>query len=394
MKIKIANIVNELDKGGAAIAVERLNKVLNKYHTSEIITFVETGLYFKFFNKVRYLINKLIKKIFLNNFQKINGNTINLNIFNSKLLPKINTSNNDIINLHWIGNDTLSLDDIKNIKKKVIFTLHDMWPYTSIEHYMDEEIFIQNYTIDSKNIKNKIVRKIFEKKIDSFKNIQAIICTSNWQKKMADKSLVLNNLKKFVIPLPIDFEYWKPVDYNYARKELNISKDQYVLFLPLSNIYAYKRKGLDILISSLEKINNINILLITTNFKDINFHNQNIKHFNLKNFKSNEKLKKIYSASDLFLMPSRYESFGQTLLESLACNCPGVVFKNTGCEDMIKHGLNGYKANYLDIDDLKNGIIWSLKNLKRNNSIRKYAMTKYSEDVVAEMYNDVIKDII
>ena len=163
MKIKIANIVNELDKGGAAIAVERLNKVLNKYHTSEIITFVETGLYFKFFNKVRYLINKLIKKIFLNNFQKINGNTINLNIFNSKLLPKINRSNNDIINLHWIGNDTLSLDDIKNIKK-VIFTLHDMWPYTSIEHYMDEEIFIQNYTIDSKNIKNKIVRKIFEKK--------------------------------------------------------------------------------------------------------------------------------------------------------------------------------------------------------------------------------------
>ena len=90
-----------------------------------------------------------------------------------------------------------------------------MWPYTSIEHYMDEEIFIQNYTIDSKNIKNKIVRKIFEKKIihlKIFKRLSVLVIG----KKMADKAYCM--LKKFVIPLPIDFEYWKPVDYNYARK--------------------------------------------------------------------------------------------------------------------------------------------------------------------------------
>ena len=148
------------------------------------------------------------------------------------MIEKINP---DIVNLHWIGNDTLSLNDIGKINKKVIITLHDMWPYTAVEHYMDTKEFNKKYTSNSKNKSNIFIDQIFQKKVRSFKNISNVICTSKWQKKMAQKSLIFKNTKKDLIPLPLDFNYWKPINKKKAKKELNISNEYFSLFLPLSN---------------------------------------------------------------------------------------------------------------------------------------------------------------
>ena len=44
----------------------------------------------------------------------------------------------DLINLHWINHEMISLDDIKKIKKPLVWTIHDNWPFSSIEHYIDK----------------------------------------------------------------------------------------------------------------------------------------------------------------------------------------------------------------------------------------------------------------
>tara|TARA_B100001093_G_scaffold501729_1_gene553779 strand:+ start:4573 stop:5766 length:1194 start_codon:yes stop_codon:yes gene_type:complete len=395
MKLKIANIIYDLDNGGAAIALGRLNKIFEKNFESKIIRYRKDELFFTFINFLKITINKIIKKFLLIIFNLKYENTTNFNLFSSYLLDDINKSNFNLINLHWIGNDTLSLNDIGKINKKVIITLHDMWPYTAIEHYIDTKEYLKKYTHNSKNNKNLFINKIFNKKIESFKNISNVICTSKWQKKMAEKSLVLKHAKKILIPLPLNFDYWKPIDKKKAKKELNIYDDYYSIFLPLSNIYAGKRKGVDLLISALNKINNIKIILITTNYKNIYFKNKNIIHVNLLTSNSSKDLIKIYSATDLFLMPSRYESFGQTLLEAQACNCPAVVFKNTGCEDLVLNKINGYKAKYLNIDDLIKGINWCYRKFykKKNNHIRNIAIKKFSNQVVLKKYKNFFNDL-
>lgn len=48
---------------------------------------------------------------------------------------KINKMDIDIVHLHWVGAETLSIEDIGRINKPVIWTLHDMWPFCGIEHY-------------------------------------------------------------------------------------------------------------------------------------------------------------------------------------------------------------------------------------------------------------------
>ena len=60
----------------------------------------------------------------------------------------INKNNYDLINFHWIGNETISLNDIGKIKKKIIFTLHDCWAFQSVEHYPTQNL--NKYLINNK----------------------------------------------------------------------------------------------------------------------------------------------------------------------------------------------------------------------------------------------------
>ena len=56
-------------------------------------------------------------------------------------------------------------------------------------------------------------------------------------------------------------------------------------------------------------------------------------------------VRELLSSTDLFLMPGRKEAFSIATLEALALGVPVIGFKNTGLEDMVIHGENGYLAN-------------------------------------------------
>ena len=69
-----------------------------------------------------------------------------------------------------------------------------------------------------------------------------------------------------------------------------------------------------------------------------------------------DKLKFIYSASDILLTPSILEAFGQVAIEAASCGTPSIGFENTGLSDAIKHKQTGYLAKYLNKNDFDNGI--------------------------------------
>ena len=101
--------------------------------------------------KYRSKINNIKKNIFnLTKFQKIYSKyTHSLNIFNSNLLSIIDKIEPDIIHLHWINNEFISIKQIKELSKKgypLVWTMHDMWPYCGAEHYTKEKRFINGYT--------------------------------------------------------------------------------------------------------------------------------------------------------------------------------------------------------------------------------------------------------
>ena len=62
----------------------------------------------------------------------------------------------------------------------------------------------------------------------------------------------------------------------------------------------------------------------------------------------------MYSAADLFAMPSVSEPFGITPLEAMKTGTPVLVSKQSGISEVVKHAL---KVDFWDVDEMANQIL-------------------------------------
>ena len=102
----------------------------------------------------------------------------------------------------------------------------------------------------------------------------------------------------------------------------------------------------------------------------------------LGNVNSQKLLNKIYCSSDILVVPSILETFGQVFTEAGICGRPSVAFDGTGASDIIEHKITGYLAKYKSSKDLANGILWCEKKIKTQKNfstlIRKKIIKKFS----------------
>ena len=70
-------------------------------------------------------------------------------------------------------------------------------------------------------------------------------------------------------------------------------------------------------------------------------------------FLNNDEIKKLFSMTDLFIMPSVSEPFGISPLEALRAKVPVIISKQSGVSEVIKHAI---KVDYWDINALSDAI--------------------------------------
>ena len=110
--------------------------------------------------------------------------------------------------------------------------------------------------------------------------------------------------------------------------------------------------------------------------------------------KGDDTLSMMYSAANCVVSSSLYETFGQTLIEALACGCLPVTFDNSGQTDIVRHRENGYLARWKDPKSLAEGITWAaLDGVTDRMELRRDVMERYSESVVARQYMDIYKSM-
>jgi glycosyltransferase involved in cell wall biosynthesis len=400
--------------GGAAIAANRLMQALNKSgHEAGMlvrdkqtddpnVTTINTSWMKKKINFIRFAYERWV--IFIHNrFGKKNLFAVSIANTGTDVSKHPLVKEADIINLHWINQGFLSLNDIRKLMelgKPIVWTMHDQWSYTGLCHYTSGCLKFQTHCFDCEKLKGyrrkDLSWYIFEKKKQILKinKLTAVGC-SRW---IANEALKNKIAEIESIPNPIDTNIYFSKNKCDARRQYNLPENKKLILFGGYKV-TDKRKGIDYLISS------CNILFQKKTFADdelliivfggkadqlaalLPYTVRSVGYIHNETMMS-----QLYCAVDLFLIPSLEDNLPNTIMESMASGTPCVGFNTGGIPEMIDHKQNGYVAEYKNAEDLVTGIEWVLENtakLNLSDACVKKVEENYSEAVVTKKYIDL-----
>jgi glycosyltransferase involved in cell wall biosynthesis len=354
----------------------------------------------KYFNSMKQHLRFPVNKLLKSNLYGMHSPSI----LSSRWLKKINASDADIIHLHWIQGEMLSIKEISEIKKPLVWTFHDMWPFCGCEHYAYNQRYSEGYKVNNKS-KNEfsffdINRWQWNQKVRLFKKPIQILSPSNWMTNCVKKSNLMKDWPVKTIPHPIDISKWRPLDKNISRKKLNLPKNSKLILFGAIGGTRDKRKGFAVLEKALKHLkysdDNINLIIFGGDKKDI-YPKVDLKIFNFFEVNDDTMLQTIYSAADLMIVPSKLEAFGLTAQEALSCGTPVVAFDGTGLSDIVKHKETGYLAKPSSEKDFVDGIFWVLENPSKNildKNSRKRVNDLFSYQVIYKKYQNFYNNLL
>lgn len=410
--IRVVHISTSVTSGGAALACKRISKTLsdnsiqstilvyNDKNTSKNsqVEVYNVGWMKRLLSTVRSLLINIFR-VFVGIKR---GETFSFGVIGSGILNHRIIRSVDIINLHWINGEMLSIRSISRFGlKPLVWTCHDMWPILGGEHFKlnvhDSKLCAQRktkYTV--RELVNKYLKNIKKK---YFSRLNTIIVPSTWMEKVFRVSGVFPNANIHVIPIPIDPQTWRPRGRFFHEFGLDSNKGV-ILFGAVGGTKDI-RKGFDLLIDSLQILSKKNEIhdyqIVTFGGLPSIYEVSSIKIVSVGRINSEDTLSRLYSTANVLIVPSRVESFGQTAAEAMACGTPVVAFGGTGIDDIVDHTINGYLAKPYEIEDLARGISWVLNypdQVSLQLSARNAIQTKFSPDTVASLYRKVYEEIL
>jgi len=410
--MKILHVSYADSKGGAAIATRRIHTALlkkgidskilcvNKDPSSKNSITAFSPIHKKFIGLVNRIIWNLLHRVF-----RVK-NLHSLNLIPTGLHQKINSTDADIINLHWINGEMISIKEIAKITKPIVWTFHDLWPILGSHHYpdIDDRRYITGYP---KKIQRDLDAIMWNRKVKAWQKFNpTIICVGNWLGDCVSQSFLFKNCTIKVIPNTLNLNRFLPRNKEEVRTLFGLPKDKKLLLFGAIGGTKDQRKGFDLLINALLELHKKNTDLELVVFGEETPENAldlPFKIYYLGRIQDEEILAKAYASADLMCVPSRQETFGQTAAESMACGIPVVAFNSTGLKDIVDHKKNGYLATPFDVKDLANGIDWILTQLNKNNkadyktlclNARDKVVRSFSEEIVAEKYTNLYTQLL
>ncbi|MDO4690245.1 MAG: glycosyltransferase family 4 protein [Fusobacterium sp.] len=111
-------------------------------------------------------------------------------------------------------------------------------------------------------------------------------------------------------------------------------------------------------------------------------------------FCSKERIKEYLSESDIFIMPSKYETFGLVYAEALSQGLPIIYTRGQGFDKQIPEGKVGYSVKYNDIDEIIEKIIKIYNNYDKYSAKTKEYVNKFNWKYIAEKYEKIYNEVV
>jgi UDP-glucose:(heptosyl)LPS alpha-1,3-glucosyltransferase len=160
----------------------------------------------------------------------------------------------------------------------------------------------------------------------------------------------------------------------------------------------WKRKGLELVLQALALLQDQSIRLLVVGREDLHHYESLAESFGVKpqviftGFSS--EVERYYAAADIFVYPSRYETFALVVLEASAAGLPCVVTRVSGVEERIIDGVNGLfvEPDGADIAAKVHTLLDNPAMARRLGKAAEQSSRSYSRERVATSVFEILKE--
>ena len=293
----------------------------------------------------------------------------------------------DVVHVHFPFALTILINMNRGLRERIIYTAH-----------ADE------YRLGlSKFLRPPLVARIFLPDLYLMKRVRkSVVLNEPLKEKLIEKGIEEGKLE--VIPNGVNVD-----DFNLSKEEIEIVKEKYGLneTTVMFSGTITPRKGVEYLVKAAEilKENNVLFLIVGNTNLDREYANKVIEYAKQRNLKVRftgfvpyEDLRALYSACDVFVLPSLEEGFGVVLTEALASGKPLVGSNVGGIPAQIKDGWNGFLVEPGNERQLAEKIRYLIDNPEERERMgrnsRKLAEEKFNWTVIADKYLRVYEEVV
>lgn len=308
------------------------------------------------------------------------------------LLPKLAAFDPDVVHLHWINAGYVSVGQFAKIRRPLVWTAHDMWPFTGGCHY-DEgcERFSQSGCVPCPmHLRGGVLRlagRRLQAKQAAFAATElTVVSPSHWLADVARRSPVASGAPIKVLPNGIDLRRFKAIDKAAARALFALPPDKTILLFGAVKSDSTPRKGfvhLDEMLrhAAASPLADSIVLCVygTATKGEGQLHGIPTRH--VGHLHDDESLIALYSAADVFIAPSLQDNLPNTVVEASACGLPTIAFDIGGMPDLIEDGVTGFLAREVNgralLDALHKALVDPSWRVAASRAARKLAEDRF-----------------
>ena len=322
----------------------------------------------------------------------------------AELIKQLNSFHPDILHLHnlhgWYINLSLLFDYIKQNHVKVVWTLHDCWPFTGHCPYFDYvgcEKWISGcrdcpqYRDYPESLTDNSAR-MYEKKKSLFSGVKdlTVVCPSSWLAELVGKSF-LGSYDIRVIHNGIDTSVFRNTSSSF-RADHGIMEDDRMI-LGVASGWA-KRKGIDVFPGLKEQLGDkYKIVVAGIEKGDLTRTQLPDGTITIERTTDLDELAQMYSAADVFVNPTREDNYPTVNLEAISCGTPVVTFDTGGSAEAIASGC-GISVSKDDIKGMADAVRTICKDRFSYSENCNKASCSFDIDRMAEQYLSLYEELI
>lgn len=306
----------------------------------------------------------------------------------------------DVVCINWCNQGMLSLAELQRLAdmgKRIIWTMHDMWPMTGICHHAGEcEAYhrscgacpLVHWPAHEADLSRAVWRR--KRRLYDATHI-TFVAVSHWLADRCRDSALLRDADVRVIPNAFPCEsYNRPP--RHTREQLGITDPDTPIIVFGAARLDDPIKGFGYAIDALNGLHRRGVKALAVFFGNIRdaalLQSIALPHCYLGPLDA-DKVHSLYCHSRVVLSTSLYETLPGTLIEGQAAGCIPVTFGRGGQADIVSHGVTGYIADYQSSESVAQYLAEALTAPIDAATLRASVADKFAPQVIARRYLDI-----